>query len=587
MNATSGRAPGTVFRVALTGVRYAVNYSCTLAPAYLKAYADSRPDLAGKISIELLQRTTLDAPADIIRDILAGRPDLAGFSCYIWNMDRVLEICRLLRGHAPGLKIILGGPEASPQAERLLREAPYVDYICVGEGEAAFAELLNRLSSDSEPEGVAGLVWRKDGVPVIEAERLPIEDLDSIPSPLLLGLVPLTSGDRFVLETTRGCPFKCGFCDWQNGQKTRYFSIGRVLKEAAFLLENIPKFEVFVSDADLFRNLPRAKALLKELGPLVKGRWCRFSFQTWLPGLDEETFTLLDTEQFILAAGVESMNAPALKAMSRASTNQGVEQAIGRMRRLAPRCRLELQLIYGVPGDNLQGFRSSLDWALSKNPDMIFLPHALALPGADFGRRPGKFGLTVEPGPPHRILAAPGFPAGEIEAASCLAFRIGAFNDERCLHWLIDRLCGLGGAGPLALWEELLARIEEEVPSAALRESYESADAVGRAFFHACNNWRYLLPFNVWLRISGVLKRFAFIVFARSGRSADWPAFECEFRRRRLWLLLKKAQGQPLLLFWARRADALCGRPKLRVGRFWQSCKYAIISFLRGVLLKH
>lgn len=565
-------------RAVLAGLRHNTAYGYTLAPAVLKAYAEARPSLKGRARVEVLQRTTADLPALVAADMAALAPDLAGFSCYIWNLEQVLAACRELRALRPGTRIVLGGPEAAPQAPALLARHPEVDYICLGEGEEVFAELLERLSAGDSPEGMAGLAWRGPGGPAAGPERPPIADLDSVPSPLLLGLLPVHDGDKFVIESSRGCPHRCAFCDWQNGRPVRVFSPERVLAEARYLLDRVPKFFVLFSDSDVFTDLPRAKRLLRRLGPMAAGRACRFTFQTYLPRVDDEAMRLLDAEQFLLGGGVESASAPALKAMARFFDRAALEASVARLRALAPRCRLELQLIYALPGDDLAGYRASLDWVLSLEPDLLSLQHALALPGADFGRRPGHYGLTVEPGPPHRVTAVSTFPAHDIATAGRLSFAVVALNEDKLFRWCAARLKVLTGLSSLRVWEELAAGVEEGAPSAGLAAAYAGADAYVRAFDLAGVRWYLALGLAANLALWRSLLRSSRAALSRAGRETAWPAFRREFTRRSLRLCAERLLSGPAVSPLIRRVDRLLGP---RAGRPWQALKFAVRRALR------
>jgi hypothetical protein len=558
----------TPFVAVLAGLRRRLDYTCTPAPAYLKAYADSMPWLAGKVRIELLQGTVLDEPAAAAAAIAALAPALAGFSCYVWNIEAVLEVCGRLRALRPGVKIILGGPEAAPQAERLLGGRDAVDYVCLGEGEATFAELLGRLSSGAGAEGIPGLAWRGPAGPGFGPARSLLENLDSVPSPLLAGLIPAGPGIGFVLETSRGCPRKCSFCDWQTGQKTRYYAPDRILREAAWLLERVPRFEVFIADADIFSDLPRAKTIIEGLGRLSRGRWCSFCFQTWIPRLDDEVMRLLNQPQFKVAAGVESLNPEALRSLDRPLVGEEVLSAVGRLRAHAPRCRLELQLVYGLPGDNPAGFRNSLAWALAQAPDEYFMPRALALPGAELGRAPGRFGIEAETAAPHRVLSSRGFTPEDIDAAENLVYRIGALAFDDIFPWTAGRLAGLSGKPDLEIWEGLLAALDAAGLSASFESVFRSADRYSRSFYETRQAWRESRNFRDWARVARALDAFVHSFPSAAGQASRRSTFLREFRRRKFWFLCEKAVLSAPLRRLSLKSDGLMGRHLQRLKFF-------------------
>lgn len=112
----------------------------------LKAYAQERLKTAGlgrtKIQIEISEYTINQQTDAILSDLYRKKPDVAAFSCYIWNWRMIRELSAELAKVLPGVPIWLGGPEVSFDAERILEEIPAVSGIMVGEGEQTFTELL-------------------------------------------------------------------------------------------------------------------------------------------------------------------------------------------------------------------------------------------------------------------------------------------------------------------------------------------------------------------------------------------------------------------------------------------------------------
>ncbi|MDE2292001.1 MAG: cobalamin-dependent protein, partial [Elusimicrobia bacterium] len=516
--------PGTSLRAALVGLPFDPTYRYLLAPACLKAYSDAQPAVAARWRIRLHHGRAGDDPRRLARAVLEGRPDLVGVSVYVWNAEAVGRLLAELRRLAPSLTLVVGGPEAGPQAESLLAAWPALDLVCTGEGEAAFAELLERLADGSGAAGCPGFVRRTAGGAAREAARPLIADLSTVPSPLLAGLLPVESGDSLVLETTRGCPFRCKFCDWQNGQAFRHFPLERAFAEARWLLARLSSFFVFYADADPFMDAERGTALARGLAAASVGRTCRFNFQTYLPRVPDAAFDAMNSERFSLAAGVESVNKAALKAMSRFFHEGKMSEAVSRMRKRAPRARLQIQLIYGVPDDDLAGFRASLSWALHKGPDTLFLPHALALPGAEFGRRPADFGIVCEPAPPHRVLRAGSWSPEDLEAACGLALRVSTLRSERFCGPVLDRLARAAGGDPLPVWEEAARRLDGEAVGFGLGRDIARASALERAFCRF--SWDPDQAYEGRMAVLAVLERHARDTLEAAGRMDSLPALE-------------------------------------------------------------
>jgi hypothetical protein len=189
--------------------------------------------------------------------------DVVGFSAYVWNIGLSLAIARRIRERRPGVLIVFGGPQVPDRAEAFLRENPFVDVACHGEGEAVFLALLETHPDRAWP-GVPGISFLAPDGSFVTRERPPrIGDLSRVPSPYLSGvfdgLLSARPQERWILlwETNRGCPFSCTFCDWGSAvaSKVYSFDMERLRQELEWFAERKGEF-VFCGDAN-FGILPR------------------------------------------------------------------------------------------------------------------------------------------------------------------------------------------------------------------------------------------------------------------------------------------------------------------------------------------
>lgn len=158
-------------------------------------------------------------------------PDVAAFSMYMWNRNLSLEVARELKRRHPGCLTVFGGASVPHRARPFLAAHPQVDVVVRAEGEEAWTELLHRRLESDDLSGIAGLTWRDPSGGIVEntGERPFDRDLDRYPSPYLDGLfdelVATRSDVEFqaILETNRGCPFRCTFCYWGKGGLNRKF----------------------------------------------------------------------------------------------------------------------------------------------------------------------------------------------------------------------------------------------------------------------------------------------------------------------------------------------------------------------------
>jgi radical SAM superfamily enzyme YgiQ (UPF0313 family) len=214
--------------------------SLGLIVAYAKVYDDG----ALERSYDFVPRWLVD-PGQVPE--ITTRPGVFLFSNYIWNHVPNLALAAQIKQQSPTSITIHGGPD-TPKYEgdvaRYFRDNPHVDITVRGEGEATFAELLTALAGHvgdtpadlSVLEDVAGISFRLGDRVVTTPDRDRITDLDTIPSPFLTGLFDSFAAGparAAMIETNRGCPYGCTFCDWGSAtlSRIRQFDLDRVLAE--------------------------------------------------------------------------------------------------------------------------------------------------------------------------------------------------------------------------------------------------------------------------------------------------------------------------------------------------------------------
>ena len=177
-----------------------------------------------------------DNHEDILK--LLQSPDICAFSCYQWNKTYNLELAKKIKQKWPNCIIVFGGPEVTIT----FSNDSYIDAIILGEGEENFLDLLRS-------------VIAKDNVcEVYSKQRLSTLD---IPSPYTSGIfdniIQNNPGVKWAttLETNRGCPFSCTFCDWGSltYSKIKKFDLTRVAEDLEWISNN-PISYIFCADAN-------------------------------------------------------------------------------------------------------------------------------------------------------------------------------------------------------------------------------------------------------------------------------------------------------------------------------------------------
>jgi radical SAM superfamily enzyme YgiQ (UPF0313 family) len=466
-------------KVVLVGAQINPRTRHTLAVGVLKAAADGHEGLRGRVDVRCLEFTGARS-AEILQAIIDEKPAVACFSCYIWNMELLSSVWGALKAALPEVRIVLGGPQAYPHSDAVLRDHPEVDVIALGEAETTFPALLKAWLEGEPLERVPGLAYRSQGGVLKTPEPPPLQDLDALPSAYLSGSVDIAPTDKaFTIETSRGCPFDCKYCDWPGRlQKVRAFSIDRVVAEVEYIVKRAPGVAKFMlADSDIFIDKARARELLTRLKAALAGTKAVLAMEVYLARLDASLIEVLDSKHILLEAGIQTITPEALKAVDRFFNRAKTEEVILELHRRCPSLTFTLETIFGLPGDSFEYFRRTIDWALSMKPDGIEIFPALVLPGADMGMHPENYEIEFEPEPPHRILSSARYGREDMRRTNRLAFQIDALNHFSFLRKVFARLgahlAREGRLGHLECYEEFSTRLERR----GLLPSDESANA--------------------------------------------------------------------------------------------------------------
>ena len=310
-----------------------------------------------------------------------------------------------LRQHLPDATIFAGGPEATADPGGVLIEGGY-DFLISGEGEIPFAEVCQRLVKGDDVAGIPGVVTRAgSGFHLVPAAAL--KNLDEIPSPWLTGILEAGRFAGILWQLSRGCAFTCDFCfDSRGAHGVRRFSAGRIEAELRhFASQGVS--QVFVLDSTFNQDRQRAKAILRLIAKIAPQ--IHFHFEVRSEFIDREMAGLFAAVTCSLQIGLQSSDPQVLKQVGRAFNR---DDFVSRIMLLNDSGAVfGFDLMYGLPGDTLDGFRRSLDFAIGLYPNHLDIFPLAILPGTELAARSASIGLRHLPHPPYTLLESPGFTA--------------------------------------------------------------------------------------------------------------------------------------------------------------------------------
>lgn len=362
----------------------------------------------------------------IAERIASQNPDFVCFSVYVWNRVILEKACAALKERVPGCVCVAGGPEVT--ANPLSFED--FDFMIAGQGERAMVELLDALDKKI-PVAVQGVYSRHDDVgEIVRACPLP-PDMTS--SPYLDGTLDPAKYGGALWELARGCPFKCSYCYESRGEKKiAYFPMERLERELELFAQK-KIAQVFVLDPTYNASKERAMRMLRIIARKAPGMF--FYFEARAEFIDMELARAFAEIPCCLQIGLQSASPAVLKNVRRSLDRKKFARNIGFLNEAG--VTFGFDLIYGLPGDTLRGFRESIDFALGLYPNNLELFCLSILPGTDLHDDASGFGMEWERTPPYHVLGTPTFSGEDLREAERLARATNLFYTQgRAVAWL-------------------------------------------------------------------------------------------------------------------------------------------------------
>ncbi|UOE56904.1 B12-binding domain-containing radical SAM protein [Cytobacillus oceanisediminis] len=370
-----------------------------IAIRYLKAYAQP------EFNVELAEYTIKDPVMNIVTDLVRKKPDVIGFSCYIWNIEETIKVIKMIKKIDPSIHIAVGGPEVTYDVADWMNNIKEFDYIVIGEGEETFKQLLTELNGTMNMENVHGLAFRENGQVRINPQRNKL-DLRELPSPFRFEEdIPHLSKRVTYIETSRGCPFSCQFCLSSIEVGVRYFDREKIKDDIRYLMKNGAKTLKFV---DRTFNISRSYAL----------EMFQFLIDEHLPGT---VFQFEITADIMRPEVIEFLNKEAPAGLFRfeigvQSTNDYTNELVMRKQNFDKLCRTvtmvkdggkidqHLDLIAGLPEEDYDSFKRTFNDVFAMRPEELQLGFLKMLRGTGLRLRAEDHQYIYMDHSPYEIL---------------------------------------------------------------------------------------------------------------------------------------------------------------------------------------
>lgn len=376
-------------------------------------------------------------PKWVYNNIVEERPDVAAFSCYIWNIDYVLRLAEDLKAAMPGLFIVLGGPEASFGYQELLMKNPFIDAVLVGEGEHTFSQLLERLSR-KQPLEMDGLCTQTDKR---ETTYITEPDLNLLADPYTPEMLEATKGKILYFEGSRGCPFSCSYCLSQISHGVRYLDMERI-KETLLRLEQAGVALLKFVDRTFNCHTQRAVELWNFAAQL---KTLKLHFEIGADLVNQAQLAALGrlpAGRVQLEAGVQSTNLKTLSTVCRTTDLNSLKENSSRILALHT-IHYHLDLIAGLPYEDYQSFGRSFDEVYALHPHQLQLGFLKMLKGSRIRAEKELYGYRFRSYPPYEVISTHCLSAAEVvrltyvEEAVERYYNTGRFR--LTLPWLLQK----------------------------------------------------------------------------------------------------------------------------------------------------
>lgn len=473
---------------------------------------------------------TINQPcAEILRGLAESEADVVLFSTYIWNTLILQQIIPDVKKVLPDSLVGAGGPEFGYGAKKYLTQLPTLDFIIHGEGEETFTELINffTMNQGDRPltnspdfaskawQSIKGLYLRQEDKIVYTGDRPLLQTLDSLPFnyPELLTNSFEPDNKIYYYESSRGCPYSCSYCLSSVDKRVRFKSLEQTCKELQIFLDANVKLVKFV---DRTYNLkPERYIKIWEYILSHHNNKTMFHFEIEAEYLTKEALDFLQkvpegVMQFEM--GVQTANKQTLESVNRSPNTEILAQNI---RQIPRTIHQHLDLIAGLPYEDLESFGKSYDFVMSLKPDALQLGFLKVLPGTQMEEFAATNGWKWQESAVYETFSTPYMPYKDINFLKDIEHLTDAYWNKGSFSYTMNYV--FRKVSPWAFLSKLAEYgRQNNTFDQARRETYWF-ELLFTFFESACKTWTDL-DYNLCID----LLRYDFV---RSGKKGNFPTW--------------------------------------------------------------
>ncbi|MDR5659619.1 B12-binding domain-containing radical SAM protein [Serpentinicella sp. ANB-PHB4] len=428
-----------------------------LAIRYLQKYITKSES---QYNLTLKEFTINNSKEYILTEIYKEAPHILCFSCYIWNIDLVLEITKEIKKIRPEVRVILGGPEVSFNTRELMIRNDDIDMVVIGEGEKAFSELIECLSNDEDFTNISNIAYRIKGEVYTSESLCDSVDMGDLEFPYDLEQLP---DDKIIYyESSRGCPYNCQYCLSSSTTGVRFLPIERIKKELKYFLEQEVKQIKFI-DRTFNANKKHALEILNYIKENDNGV-TNFHFEISADILDQELLDVLENAPHGLIQfeiGVQTTNIKTLSIIKRNMNFEKLKSNVECIKKFK-NIHQHLDLIVGLPEEDYFSFRQSFDDVISLYPDKLQVGFLKLLKGSGLRNEAQKHGYVYHEKSPYEVLETNVLTYGELIKLKGIEEMVDIYYNSGNFKTTISVILQNFYSSPFRFFEELYTFWEKE-----------------------------------------------------------------------------------------------------------------------------